>query len=104
MKRRLLNALTIAAIVVAGSAIATTSATPASASDRPGYICVLNQNTWLRAAPHSFVLRTLTAGRGFRVHGGQGENGDTWLWGHGAEAPEQDGWIPAGNVSSCYWP
>lgn len=101
MKRHLLHALSIAAIAVAGAAVAPS---PASASGQDGYICVLNQNTWLRAAPHSFVLRTLTAGRGFRVHGGQGSDGDIWAYGHGAEAPEQDGWVPHGNLRGCYWP
>ncbi len=98
MKRKLASALAVVAIAAAGSAVA---ATPASASEGDGPICVTNQPTWLRAAPWSFPLRTLSAGRGFRIHGGTvgGPEGD-WYYGHGAEAPSQDGWIPVGN---CSW-
>jgi hypothetical protein len=102
VKRKLASALAVVGMVLAGTMVV---AAPASASEGPGAICVLNQNTWLRAAPWGFVYRTLTAGRGFRWHGqGMSWDNDTWIYGHGAEAPGQDGWIPAGNVSGCYWP
>ncbi|MEU7615671.1 hypothetical protein AB0M91_15570 [Micromonospora rifamycinica] len=97
MKRRILHVLTIAVVVAPGTAVA---AAPASASDAPGYLCNLTQNTWLRTAPHGQVLRTLTAGRGFRWHGqGWSEDNDTWIYGHGAEDPSLDGWVPAGNTT-----
>jgi hypothetical protein len=96
MKRTLVRALVIAAIAAGGTAVAVT---PAHASDLGGPICILNQNTWLRWAPWSFVIRTLSAGRGFRVQGGQSDGYETWYYGHGAEAPEQDGWIPATNCN-----
>lgn len=103
MKHKILGALAVTGLVLAGSAVV---ASPASASDAYGAICVLNQNTWLRDAPHGNVLRTLTAGRGFRWHGTGADNGSgvMWMYGHGAEAPTQDGWVPAANVSNCYWP
>ena len=98
MRRRLLPILTAATVLLAGSAVA---ATPASASDAPGFVCNLTQNTWLRAAPQSsFVLRTLTAGRGFRWHGQVwGIDEETWIYGHGAEDPSLDGWVPAENTT-----
>lgn len=102
MKRRLLHALVVGVMVVAG---ATVVAAPASASNAPGAICVLNKNTWLRVAPGGPVLLTLSAGRGFRWHGyGVGDETESWIYGHGAEAPSVDGWIPAQNASNCYWP
>lgn len=99
MKRKLVRALAVMAIVAAGSAVASA---PAFASEElGGPICVTNQNTWLRAEPWGFVLRTLSPGRGFRVHGSYGgDPWQTWYYGHGAEAPWQDGWIPAAN---CNW-
>ncbi len=96
MKRTLARAMVIAAIATGGAAVAVT---PAHASDQPGQVCILNQNTWLRAAPWSFVIRTLSTGRGFRVHGAHINGNDSWYWGHGAEAPEQDGWIPYANCT-----
>ena len=105
MKRRLLAG--IAALVVGvggGSAVATA---PAHASDAWGVVCNLNSNAWLFAAVDGnggyFVLRTLHAGRGFRWHG-QGVNdyyGRNWFYGHGAEAPDQDGWVLASHLSGC---
>ncbi|MBB5868024.1 hypothetical protein F4553_001403 [Allocatelliglobosispora scoriae] len=85
-------------VVLAGSAVA---AAPASASDAPGFLCNLNQNTWLRGEPDGFVLRTLSAGRGFRWHGQASDPGygTVWIYGHGAEAPGQDGWVPAANTN-----
>lgn len=97
MKRRLLH--TLAALTVALPLTAMVATTPASASDRDGYLCILNQNTWLRAEPQGFVLRTLSAGRGFRAHGGSEDYYGSWLWGHGAEDPSLDGWIPRANCS-----
>lgn len=97
MKRQLLHAGTAVMVVLAS---ATAAAAPASASDAPGFVCILNQNTWLRTDPHGFVLRTLSAGRGFRWHGqGIDDGSSVWIYGHGAEAPGQDGWIPAGNAN-----
>ncbi|WDZ84279.1 hypothetical protein [Micromonospora cathayae] len=103
MKNKILGASAALALALAGTAVA---ASPASASDSGGAICVLNQNTWLRDSPHGGVLRTLTAGRGFRWHGTGADNGSgvMWMYGHGAEAPAQDGWVPADNLSGCYWP
>ncbi|WDZ85792.1 hypothetical protein [Micromonospora cathayae] len=98
MKRRLLHVLTAMTVVLAGSMVAPA---PASASDAWGIVCNLKQNTWLRAAPQSgFVLRTLTAGRGFRWHGQVWAlDDDVWLYGHGAEDPSLDGWVPGGNTT-----
>ncbi|WP_428963171.1 hypothetical protein [Micromonospora fluostatini] len=98
MKRRLLHALTTMVVVLAGTMAVPA---PASASDAWGIVCNLRENTWLRAAPQSgFVLRTLTAGRGFRWHGQVwGLDDDIWLYGHGAEYPSQDGWVPGRNTT-----
>lgn len=97
MKRHLVRALAVLAVVGAGVSV---TAVPASASESGGPICILNQNTWLRDMPWGSVLRTLGAGRGFRVHGGYGGSDiQSWYYGHGAEAPDQDGWIPAANCN-----
>ena len=97
MKRRLLHLLTVATVTVASAAV---TATPAHASDAWGIVCNLTQNTWLRTAPHGHVMRTLTAGRGFRWHGqGWAVDNDHWIYGHGAEDPSLDGWVPAGNTT-----
>ncbi|MFI6820397.1 hypothetical protein ACIBJE_05505 [Micromonospora sp. NPDC050187] len=97
MIRRLVHVMAALTVVLAGSAVV---ATPASASDRFGFVCNLKENTWLRTAPHGTVLRTLTAGRGFRWHGEVWAiDDDTWIYGHGAEYPELDGWVPARNTT-----
>jgi hypothetical protein len=97
MKRKLVRALTVAAIVVAGTAVA---ATPTHASETGGPVCIINQATWLRDMPWGGVLRTLSPGRGFRVHSVYGGSDiQTWYYGHGAEATWQDGWIPAANCN-----
>ena len=97
MKRRLLYALATTTVVLASTAV---TAAPASASDAWGIVCNLTQNTWLRTDPHGFVLRTLTAGRGFRWHGqGWAEDNDVWIYGHGAEYPDIDGWVPLSNTT-----
>ncbi|MEV0325973.1 hypothetical protein AB0H63_05900 [Micromonospora echinospora] len=97
MKRRLLHVLTAVTVVVAGSAVV---AAPASASDMPGTVCHLRENTWLRAAPLGTVQLTLTAGRGFRWHGARSWEGtEVWIYGHGAEYPSVDGWVPARNTT-----
>ncbi len=97
MKRKLGRTLVVMAMVATGSAVA---AAPASASELGGGICVLNQNTWLRDMPWGGVLRTLGGGQGFRVHWKYGGSDiQTWYYGHGAEAPGQDGWIPATNCN-----
>ena len=97
MKHKLVRALAIAAFAVSGSAVAVA---PAHASELGGSLCITNQPTWLRDQPWGGVLRTLSPGRGFRAHWGilDSEIGG-WYYGHGAEAPWQDGWIPAGNCS-----
>ncbi len=93
MKRKLGHVLAVLVITAVGSL---TAATPATASPGDGTICNLLQNTWLRDWPWGNVVRTLHAGRGFRIHahfwdpGGAG----AWFYGHGAEAPDVDGWIP----------
>jgi hypothetical protein len=98
MKRNFVRVLTAVAIGVTGVAVA---ATPAAASEIGGSVCVTNQSTWLRDMPWGSVLRTLSPGRGFRVHSIYGGSDiQTWYYGHGAEAPGQDGWIPAAN---CNW-
>ncbi|WP_405115586.1 hypothetical protein OG559_13260 [Micromonospora sp. NBC_01405] len=46
------------------------------------------------------MLRTLTAGRGFRWHGQVWAiDADSWVYGHGAEDPSLDGWVPARNTT-----
>jgi hypothetical protein len=50
-----------------------------------------------------FYLRTLHAGRGFRWHG-QGVidyHGRNWVYGHGAEDPDRDGWVLGDHLSAC---
>jgi hypothetical protein len=97
MKHKLVRALAVVALAVSGSAVA---AAPAHASELGGGVCITNQNTWLRDQPWGGVLRTLSAGRGFRVHGGMIDDVlGSWYYGHGAEATWQDGWIPAGNCN-----
>jgi hypothetical protein len=77
-------------------------ATRAHASEGSGTLCNLNQNTWLRAGgPGGSVIRTLSAGRGFRIHFYY-HLGTMWINGHGAEDPNQDGYIPAENVYNCH--
>ncbi|WP_416903019.1 hypothetical protein [Micromonospora echinospora] len=98
MKRNVVRVLAVMTVLATGTAVAST---PAAASDTPGDICVTNQSTWLRDQPWGNVLRTLSPGRGFRVHSMYGGSDiQTWYYGHGAEAPGQDGWIPAAN---CNW-
>jgi hypothetical protein len=97
MKRKLFRALTVMAIVASASTVAAPSA---HASELGGWLCITNQSTWLRDMPWGGVLRTLSPGRGFRVHWAAGGSDiGHWLYGHGAEATWQDGWIPAGNCS-----
>jgi hypothetical protein len=97
VKRRLLHILTVATVVFSGTAVV---AAPASASDAWGIVCNLRENTWLRTEPHGHVLLTLTAGRGFRWHGQvSAVDDDTWIYGHGAEYPSVDGWVPARNTT-----
>jgi hypothetical protein len=99
MKRRILTAALALTLAASGAVLATA---PAHASDQPGAICNLNQNTWLRQWPGGPPLRTLTAGRGFRYHyTGHFDGYQLWIYGHGAEAPSQDGWILAANVYGC---
>lgn len=103
MKHKFIRVLAVTVLALTGAGVA---AAPASATEGYGAICVLNQNTWLRNAPHGDVLLTLSAGRGFRWHGTGYDigTGVMWLYGHGAEAPARDGWVPQANVSNCYWP
>lgn len=98
MRRALVRTLAVLAIAAGGVAVASV---PASATENPNDpVCVLNQPTWLRAEPWGWVLRTLEPGRGFRVHLITGGNVyGNWYYGHSAEAPWQDGWIPAGNCN-----
>jgi hypothetical protein len=97
MKRNIARVLTVMAIVTSGSAVA---AMPGSASESGGGVCVTNQPTWLRDQPWGWPILTLSAGRGFRVHSkAGGSEMQTWYYGHGAEAPAQDGWIPATNCN-----
>lgn len=96
MIRRLVHLMAATTVVLAGSALV---AAPASASDAPGTVCMLKANTWLRTAPHGTVVLTLTAGRGFRYHGSGWSDGTDWIYGHGAEHPGIDGWVPLGNTT-----
>lgn len=93
---RLVHVMAAMTVVLAGSAVV---AAPASASDAPGTVCTLKENTWLRTAPHGTVLLTLTAGRGFRYHGQGWSDGTDWIYGHGAEYPAIDGWVPLRNTT-----
>jgi hypothetical protein len=95
--KRLVRAVAVLAFAVGGTAVA---AAPASASDMPGFLCITNQNTWLRTDPWGSVLRTIEPGRGFRAHIiSGGSDRQNWYYGHGADVPWQDGWIPAANCS-----
>lgn len=102
MKRRLLTGLAALVVGVGGGTMVAT--TPAHASDAPGVLCGLNSNAWLFATVDdyggAFYLRTVHAGRGFRVHGGGNDlYNRMWYYGHSAEAPHQDGWVLASHVS-----
>jgi hypothetical protein len=79
-----------------------TTAAPAAASPGSGAVCTLLQNTWLRNRPWGDVLLTLSAGRGFRIHQHVLDpwSNSWWFYGHGAEAPDLDGWIPVNNCAS----
>lgn len=93
MKRRLLSVLAVASLA-AGSLFA--GGGPAHASDAPGALCTLNSNAWLRQWPGGPYLLTLHAGRGFRWHySGYFDGVNDWFYGHGAEAPGQDGYVLA---------
>jgi hypothetical protein len=97
LKRKLISALAVATLA-AGSVVATTG--PAAASDAPGALCNLNSNAWLREWPSGPYLRTLSAGRGFRWHWqGYFDGYQDWFYGHGAEAPNQDGWVLAAHLN-----
>ena len=97
MKRKLAHVLVAMAVAGGGAAL---TAAPASASESGGPVCILNQNTWLRDMPWGTPLLTLGGGRGFRVHSIYGGSDiQTWYYGHGAEAPSRDGWIPAANCN-----
>ncbi len=98
MKRKLGHVLAVLVIAVTGSV---TALSPAAASPGTGAVCILLENTWLRDWPWGNVMLTLHAGRGFRVHAhypDPGGSGTWWFYGHGAEAPDLDGWIP---VNQC---
>jgi len=103
MRRRLLSMFAALTITVGGGALAVTS--PAHASGTFGLLCTTNSNGWLFASYDMFggvgYVRTLHAGRGFRYHLSSVTDTQARLWyfGHGAEAPEQDGWILASHVS-----
>lgn len=105
MKRRVLAGIAAAVVGLGGGTMV--AAAPAAASDAPGALCNLSSNAWLYAGVDGhggyWVLRTLHAGRGFRAHG-QGtvdHHGRIWLYGHGAEDPQLDGWVYYGNLSGC---
>jgi hypothetical protein len=76
-----LGTLAVAAVLPAGIA---------SATAVPGQVCILNQNTWVRATEGGSVLYTLDAGSGFRVD--HLNHQQTWIFGHGNG--HSDGWIP----------
>ena len=103
MKGKLLATATAFTLAFAGSAVA---AEPAEASDTGGILCMLTSDAWLYASVDPWggnvYLRTLHAGRGFRWHyyGTNDEYGRPWYYGHGAEAPDQDGWV-LGDHLSC---
>ncbi|MEU6073885.1 hypothetical protein [Micromonospora sp. NPDC047074] len=92
-------------VAVGGGTLAT--ATPAHATGTFGVLCTVSSNGWLFASYDgnggTGYLRTLHAGRGFRFHLSYVTDSSYRLWyfGHGAEAPEEDGWILASHLS-CY--
>jgi len=96
LRFKLLASAAALTMAFAGSAVA---ATPASASDAPGTLCMLTSDAWLYASVDTYggsiVLRTVHAGRGFRWHnmGFNDAYGRNWYYGHRAEAPDQDGWV-----------
>ncbi len=95
MKQKLLTIAAACAVAVGGLTVG--MASPASAED--GYLCNTTENAPLYAnvdgSGGSFYLFTLSPGRGFRASGmGIIDNSDrTWIYGHGAEHPDRDGWV-----------
>jgi len=92
----------IAAVAMAGAAM-TVLATPASASDAPGWLCMTADATPVYAnRDFTGYLFTLSGGRGFRVHELWGnESGVIGYLGHGAENPGRDGFVRAQHITGC---
>lgn len=103
MKRKLLSVFATVALAVGGGALVTPS--PAHATGTWGLLCTISSNGWLFASYDSGggvgYQTTLHAGRGFRYHLSsiRDVHGRIWIFGHGAEAPDVDGWILEGHVS-----
>jgi len=103
MRRRLLGAFAALTIGIGSGTLV--AAGPAHASGTFGMLCTTSSNGWLFSSWDGNggvgYLRTLHAGRGFRYHLSYMHDSQARLWyfGHGAEAPEQDGWILASHLS-----
>ena len=97
MRRKLLSAFAALVITVGGGTL--TTASPAHASGTFGLLCRTTSNGWLFATYDMYggvtYLTTLSADRGFRYHMSSISDvyGRIWVFGHGAESPELDGWI-----------
>jgi hypothetical protein len=105
VRRRLLSVFAALTITVGGGTLV--PASPAHATGTFGVLCSVSSNGWLFSSWDGDggvgYIRTLHAGRGFRFHLSSMRDSQYRLWyfGHGAEAPEQDGWILASHLS-CY--
>ncbi len=100
MKKRLLSLA--AATVIATGGLVAGLAGPASADD--GILCMTTENAPLYAnvdgSGGSFYLFTLSGGRGFRWSGmAYGIDDQVWIYGHGAEHPDRDGWVLASHTN-----
>lgn len=93
---------TVTAAMLTVGALATL-ATPASASDAPGWLCTTVDATPVYAnRDFTGYLFTLSAGRGFRAHEGWGVNSTViGYFGHGAEHPDRDGYVRAQHLFGC---
>lgn len=91
--RKRIGTAAAAAVFAAGALV--TLATPASASDAPGWVCTTVDATPVYAnRDFTAYLFTLSGGRGFRVHEMWGnESGTLGYLGHGAERPDRDGFV-----------
>jgi hypothetical protein len=91
-----------AAVVFAGGALVTL-ATPASASEAPGWLCTTADATPVYAnRDFTGYLFTLSGGRGFRAHMAWGEDSTVLGYhGHGAERPDRDGYVRPQHLPGC---
>ncbi|HEY0639658.1 MAG TPA: hypothetical protein VGD67_18580 [Pseudonocardiaceae bacterium] len=99
--KRALIALAATALAAAGL---TAAAAPGSASPGDGRVCITNSPTpqYRSFSGHIGIGHELThsEGRGFRIHGGYDvDPGVDWYYGHGAQYPDNDGWVRADRIS-----